>query len=175
MHLFVSVISFDLYQLNRNWFPPAEVSMKRAQIKKLLYEISKDHSRRKDPSADSVDEHPSSQPTNDKIGKETGAVILGQMWNPTLPGQQGFSSISDAEKGIQISISEASPQRDAQCTRDPEFSFKEQCKLGTGPASLSDLRYQHVTSRLRRSIMSPIEVIISLFMWMIITVIILRI
>ncbi|KAH9697361.1 putative ubiquitin-like-specific protease 2A [Citrus sinensis] len=144
-------------QLNRNWFPPAEVSMKRAQIKKLLYEISKDHSRRKDPSADSVDEHPSSQPTNDKIGKETGAVILGQMWNPTLPGQQGFSSISDAEKGIQISISGASPQRDAQCTRDPEFSFKEQCKLGTGPASLSDLRYQHVTSRLRRSIMSPIE------------------
>ncbi|KAH9697362.1 putative ubiquitin-like-specific protease 2A [Citrus sinensis] len=143
--------------LNRNWFPPAEVSMKRAQIKKLLYEISKDHSRRKDPSADSVDEHPSSQPTNDKIGKETGAVILGQMWNPTLPGQQGFSSISDAEKGIQISISGASPQRDAQCTRDPEFSFKEQCKLGTGPASLSDLRYQHVTSRLRRSIMSPIE------------------
>lgn len=143
--------------LNRNWFPPAEVSMKRAQIKKLLYEISKDHSRRKDPSADSVDEHPSSQPTNDKIGKETGAVILGQMWNPTLPGQQGFSSISDAEKGIQISISGASPQRDAQYTRDPEFSFKEQCKLGTGPASLSDLRYQHVTSRLRRSIMSPIE------------------
>lgn len=143
--------------LNRNWFPPAEVSMKRAQIKKLLYEISKDHSRGKDPSADSVDEHPSSQPTNDKIGKETGAVILGQMWNPTLPGQQGFSSISDAEKGIQISISGASPQRDAQYTRDPEFSFKEQCKLGTGPASLSDLRYQHVTSRLRRSIMSPIE------------------
>ncbi|GAY58851.1 hypothetical protein CUMW_189960 [Citrus unshiu] len=146
-----------ILNLNRNWFPPAEVSMKRAQIKKLLYEISKDHSRGKDPSADSVDEHPSSQPTNDKIGKETGAVILGQMWNPTLPGQQGFSSISDAEKGIQISISGASPQRDAQCTRDPEFSFKEQCKLGTGPASLSDLRYQHVTSRLRRSIMSPIE------------------
>ncbi|XP_024957947.2 probable ubiquitin-like-specific protease 2A isoform X3 [Citrus sinensis] len=150
-------LQFVPLELNRNWFPPAEVSMKRAQIKKLLYEISKDHSRGKDPSADSVDEHPSSQPTNDKIGKETGAVILGQMWNPTLPGQQGFSSISDAEKGIQISISGASPQRDAQYTRDPEFSFKEQCKLGTGPASLSDLRYQHVTSRLRRSIMSPIE------------------
>ncbi|KAL9414522.1 hypothetical protein AB3S75_042898 [Citrus x aurantiifolia] len=143
--------------LNRNWFPTAEVSMKRAQIKKLLYEISKDHSRRKDPSADSVDEHPSSQPTNDKIGKGTGAVILGQMWSPTLPGKQGFTSISDAEKGIQILISGASPQRDAKCTRDPEFSFKEQCKLGTGPASLSDLRSQHVTSRLQRSIMSPIE------------------
>lgn len=149
--------------------------MKRAQIKKLLYEISKDHMHREDPSADCVDEHPSSQLTNDTIGKETGAVVLGQMWSPTLSGQQGFTSTADAEKGILISISGASSLKDAQCTGDPEFSSKEQCKLGTSPGSLSDLRCQHVTSRLRKSIMSPIEVIISLFMWMIRIIIILRI
>lgn len=136
--------------------------MKRARIKKLIYEIYEDPSHKEDPSADCIDDHPLSQSRTDKNGKENRAVFLGQTWSPTITGQQGFTSISDAEKGIGISILRNSPQRDRHCTRDPEFIFREQCQQETSPGAFSDIRYQQVTACYQKGILSPIEVIISL-------------
>ncbi|KAJ4716792.1 Ubiquitin-like-specific protease 2B [Melia azedarach] len=150
-------LRFVPLQLNWNWFPPAEASMKRARIKKLIYEIYEDPSHKEDPSTDCIDEHPLSQSRTDKNGKENRAVFLGQTWCPTITGQQGFTSISDAEKGIGISILRNSPQRDRHCSRDPEFIFREQCQQGTSPGAFSDIRYQQVTACYQKGILSPIE------------------
>ncbi|XP_030943367.1 probable ubiquitin-like-specific protease 2A isoform X3 [Quercus lobata] len=55
------------FQLNVKWFPPEEASLKRACIRKLIYEILEDHSK-KAPLADCNDKNPChSQETNTNL------------------------------------------------------------------------------------------------------------
>lgn len=149
------MITVDLfYQLNRNWFPPWEASRKRADIKKLIYEICGSNLR-KDSSADS-DEYPSSQLWLDKNGQETGNVFSSQNLRPTETSHQSYPSISDAEKGNESSNLAAFSWGVTQESRNEGFLSAEiyEPQLSTTPVEPACHKSR---------IILPAEVIISLF------------
>ncbi|KAI9177406.1 hypothetical protein LWI28_014836 [Acer negundo] len=131
--------------LNRNWFLPVEASLKRAHIKKLIYEICESHSH-KDSSAD-CDEYSSSQLLPDKNGQDSSTAIC----------CHGYSSIPDAEKGNEVSMLAAFSCSASQHTGNQGFPSAEiyEPQFSTGP--FSDRSYQQITSCHKRSIVLPTE------------------
>ena len=49
------------FQLNKDWFPPAEASFKRAHIKKLICEVVEDNSEKATPAPCDDDKYPSAE------------------------------------------------------------------------------------------------------------------
>ncbi|KAK0590747.1 hypothetical protein LWI29_031205 [Acer saccharum] len=131
--------------LNRNWFLPMEASLKRAHIKKLIYEICESHSH-EDSSAD-CDEYSSSQLLPDKNGQDSSTEIC----------CHGYSSIPDAEKGNEVSMLAAFSCSVSQQTGNQGFLSAEiyEPQFSTGP--FSDRSYQQITSCHKRSIVLPTE------------------
>lgn len=133
------------FQLSRNWFPPAEASLKRPVIKKLLYEIIEDFSH-KTPPADSIAKYPSVGP-NETGNQETGVMFLEKRGSPIKTCHDTASS-SSAEQ-IGISLSENSLLKGDLC-------FKES---GAFTGSSTDAKLQ-LSAPYRGSILSPIQVLI---------------
>ncbi|KAK3185160.1 hypothetical protein Dsin_032446 [Dipteronia sinensis] len=131
--------------LNRNWFLPMEASLKRALIKKLIYEICESHSH-KDSSVD-CDEYSSSQLLPDKNEQDSSTEIC----------SHGYSSIPDAEKGNEVSMLAAFSCSVSQQTGNQGFLSAEiyEPQFSTGP--FSDRSYQQITACHKRSIVYPTE------------------
>lgn len=90
---------FDyLFQLKKNWFPPAEASLKRCQIKKLLNDIFNQ-----------------SQVVKNTDNEEIGPKLYDEMLNSTKK-THGNCSSSDAH-GIRITSPGASPPH-VRCSRE---------------------------------------------------------
>lgn len=81
-----------MFQLKKNWFRPAQASVKRFLIKKLIWEILEDHSREA-LIADCNNQHPSSQGHNKADEQETGNNFPVEMSGSTKK-VQGNSSRS---------------------------------------------------------------------------------
>ncbi|PON37511.1 Ulp1 protease family, C-terminal catalytic domain containing protein [Parasponia andersonii] len=128
--------------LSRKWFPPAEASLKRPVIKKLLYEILEDPSQKMSP-AGSIAEYSSSVGPNETSSEETGVMFLEKIGRSNKTCHDTASSSSDEKIGI--SLSETSPLRGDQCFRE------------SGAFSKSSTDVNSQLSVLRRSILSPIE------------------
>ncbi|KAL5855045.1 hypothetical protein ACOSQ4_004847 [Xanthoceras sorbifolium] len=141
--------------LNRNWFLPLEASVKRAHIKKLLYQICESHSH-KDSSAD-CDGYPSFQLLPDKNGQETGYMFCRQSWRPTETCCHGYSSIPDAERGNEVSILAAFSHSVAQRTKNQRFLSAKIYEPQFSAGTFSDRSYQQITSCHKRSIVLPTE------------------
>ncbi|PQP96062.1 putative ubiquitin-like-specific protease 2B isoform X1 [Prunus yedoensis var. nudiflora] len=92
--------------LNKNWFPPADASVKRFQIKKLICKILEDHSQ-ETLIDDCIDKDPSSQRPNKTHKEETGIKFPEEMPSPTKTFDVNSSSSNAC--GIKTSLLEASP------------------------------------------------------------------
>lgn len=98
--LFCSLVRlfYYLFQLKKNWFPPAEASLKRCQIKKLLYDILIQ-----------------SQVVKNTDNEEIGTKLYDEMFNSTKK-THGNCSSSDAHE-IRITSPGASPPH-VWCSRE---------------------------------------------------------
>ncbi|BBH09216.1 Cysteine proteinases superfamily protein [Prunus dulcis] len=92
--------------LNKNWFPPADASVKRFQIKKLICKILEDHSQ-ETLIDDCIDKYPSSQRPNKTHKEEIGIKFPEEMPSPTKTFYVNSSSSNAC--GIKTSLLEASP------------------------------------------------------------------
>lgn len=92
--------------LNKNWFPPADASVKRFQIKKLICKILEDHSQEALVD-DCIDKYPSSQGPDKTHKEETGIKFPEEMPRPTKTFDVNSSSSNAC--GIKTSLLEPSP------------------------------------------------------------------
>ncbi|CAL5377670.1 unnamed protein product [Camellia sinensis] len=132
--------------LNKDWFPPAEVSLKRAHIKKLIYEIVEDNSQKAPPAPRSDDKVPSSElPGMDE--KDTGVEILQERFNsPEICHSNYSSSVADQE--IEITPLVATPLRCVQSSKEQHSIFRDRSNQSFG---------QMVSLDQSKNVMSPIE------------------
>ncbi|XP_050260701.1 probable ubiquitin-like-specific protease 2A isoform X3 [Quercus robur] len=141
------------FQLNVKWFPPEEASLKRACIRKLIYEILEDHSK-KAPLADCNDKNPChSQETNTNL-LEIGVEFLeGTCISANSCHGEFFGS--DDKQRFEISNAVSPPR--VQNFKELGFFLREVFEPGTTGRSFSDGNYQKTADHHGRSIMSPIE------------------
>ncbi|KAK4563775.1 hypothetical protein RGQ29_006056 [Quercus rubra] len=139
--------------LNGKWFPPEEASLKRACIRKLIYEILEDHSK-KAPLADCKDKNPChSQETNTNF-LEIGVEFLEGTCISANSCHGEFFGSNDKQR---FEISNAvSPPR-VQNFKELGFVSREVFEPGTTGRSFSDGNYKKTADHRGRSIMSPIE------------------
>ncbi|OMO85248.1 Peptidase C48, SUMO/Sentrin/Ubl1 [Corchorus capsularis] len=134
--------------LNRKWFPPNEVSLKRFRIKKLIYEILEEQSRGST-LADSLNLHPSSLlPIRNE--HETGVQFLEQ-FSSSGESSHCHSSKSNVKQGSKkLSLSLQSP-------KDSRLAIFERYNIGICGVLLSDENHQQINTLHRKNVMSPIE------------------
>ncbi|KAK4563783.1 hypothetical protein RGQ29_006060 [Quercus rubra] len=139
--------------LNGKWFPPEEASLKRACIRKLIYEILEDHSK-KAPLADCNDKNPChSQETNTNL-LEIGVEFLEGTCISANSCHGEFFGSNDKQR---FEISNAvSPPR-VQNFKELGFVSREVFEPGTTGRSFSDGNFKKTADHRGRSIMSPIE------------------
>ncbi|KAK9994292.1 hypothetical protein SO802_023995 [Lithocarpus litseifolius] len=118
--------------LDVNWFPPAEASLKRTLIQKLIFALLKNRSPEVSSAACSDEDGPSEFPENNK--SETVVEFLSQRCSPAIAPQGNLSS-SQAGQGIEmtvLSVSSISPQ----CVNDTGLVLKEFLESGAAAGSL---------------------------------------
>ncbi|XP_059653242.1 probable ubiquitin-like-specific protease 2B isoform X2 [Cornus florida] len=134
--------------LSKDWFPPAEVSMKRDHIRKLIYEIVEDNSLRV-PQAACNDDYPSM--LQDVNGRDTGVEFLGEISN----------SAEKSHGSLEITPLSASPLRGLQCFRESRLVFEDLLNPGATAGLLTDGSFQpfgQIVSHSRfKTVISPIE------------------
>ncbi|KAL4614938.1 hypothetical protein ACB092_07G089000 [Castanea dentata] len=139
--------------LNGKWFPPEEASLKRACIRKLIYEILEDHSK-KAPLADCNEKNPChSQETNTDI-LEIGIEFL-EGTNISAKSCHGEFFGSNDKQRFEISNAVSPPR--VQNFKELGFVSREVFEPGTTSRSFSDGNYKKTADHHGRSIMSPIE------------------
>ncbi|KAM3742484.1 hypothetical protein ACB098_07G071500 [Castanea mollissima] len=139
--------------LNGKWFPPEEASLKRACIRKLIYEILEDHSK-KAPLADCNDKNPChSQETNTDI-LEIGIEFLEGTSISAKSCHGEFFGSNDKQR---LEISNAVSPPGVQNFKELGFVSREVFEPGTTGRSFSDGNYKKTADHHGRSIMSPIE------------------
>ncbi|KAK4563782.1 hypothetical protein RGQ29_006060 [Quercus rubra] len=146
-------LRFVSLELNGKWFPPEEASLKRACIRKLIYEILEDHSK-KAPLADCNDKNPChSQETNTNL-LEIGVEFLEGTCISANSCHGEFFGSNDKQR---FEISNAvSPPR-VQNFKELGFVSREVFEPGTTGRSFSDGNFKKTADHRGRSIMSPIE------------------
>ncbi|XP_057464549.1 probable ubiquitin-like-specific protease 2A isoform X2 [Actinidia eriantha] len=144
--------------LNKDWFPPAEVSFKRAHIKKLICEIVEDNAEKSAPAPCDDDKYPSAE-LRGMDESEIGVEFLQD--NCSLPEIccDNYSS-SIADQKIEI-IQLPTPMRGVQGSKEQDSVFREELEPRTAEELCFDGSYQSFGQMLSRyrlqNLMSPIE------------------
>ncbi|XP_057993644.1 probable ubiquitin-like-specific protease 2B isoform X2 [Hevea brasiliensis] len=118
--------------LNVDWFPPAEASLKRTLIQRLISELL-ENCHRELSSGDCSDEPECSLPENNE--KETRVQFVSEECTPAV-ACHGNLSTSDASQGIEITLLEASSVRNSDCVNDPGLVLREFFEPGVAAGSL---------------------------------------
>ncbi|GFS34306.1 hypothetical protein Acr_00g0033180 [Actinidia rufa] len=145
--------------LNKDWFPPAEVSFKRAHIKKLICEIVEDNDEKSAPTPCDDDKYPSAE-LRGMDESEIGVEFLQDKCSlPEICCDNYSSSIADQEiEIIQLPI----PMRGVQGSKEQDSIFREELEPRTAGELCFDGSYQSFGQMLSRyrlqNLMSPIEV-----------------
>ncbi|XP_050213418.1 probable ubiquitin-like-specific protease 2B isoform X2 [Mercurialis annua] len=117
--------------LSMDWFPPAEASLKRTLIQKLI-SVLVENRLRGFSSGDCSDEPESSSLENN--AKETRVQFFSERC-PQAEACHGNLSSSDAAKGIEITLLEAS-MRNSECINDSGLVLREFFEPGAAAGSL---------------------------------------
>ncbi|KAF3971118.1 hypothetical protein CMV_005247 [Castanea mollissima] len=118
--------------LDVNWFPPAEASLKRTLIQKLISELLKNRSPEVSSAACSDEDELSEFPVNNK--SETGVEFFSQRCSPAIAPQCNLSS-SQAGQGIEMTVLSVS-SISSQCVNDTGLVLKEFLESGATAGSL---------------------------------------
>lgn len=138
-------------QLNSNWFPPPEASLKRSHIQNLIYDIFENNSLQ-DPPADCRDKGPLSE-VPAIIKHKVEADSPGDCCYPAMWHGNPFNSSTELKDDIQFPTV-ISPIRVASCLREPGIVFKDlQAAVVTSHSDCLQMSACH-----HRGFMSPIEV-----------------
>lgn len=132
------------FQLNIDWFPPSEASLKRARMKKLIQELVDDHS-----------------PVTPEPASSDGLAFLS--------GRSSLSGIGDnnsflptVEPGIEMNLLERTPTNDVQFGNDQGSVYREFFEPGSTAETFPHEQYrafdQHSVPHTSKYGMSPIEV-----------------
>ncbi|KDP41478.1 hypothetical protein JCGZ_15885 [Jatropha curcas] len=118
--------------LNVDWFPPAEASLKRTLIQRLISGLL-DNCSRELSSGNCSDEPESSFPENNVKGNRV--EFASERCTPTVACHGNLSS-SDTSQGIEITLLEASSMRNSDCVNDPGLVLREFFEPGVAAGSL---------------------------------------
>ncbi|XWS68225.1 hypothetical protein CRYUN_Cryun04dG0072600 [Craigia yunnanensis] len=141
--------------LNMNWFPPAEASLKRSHIKKLIHEIQEEQSH-SSTSAYSIYKYSSSL-LPDRSGQETGVQSIEQI-SSSAETCHDHSSNSNVKQGSNnFALSAASPTTVPQDRKDSRLETFDCYEVGICGELLSHGNYRQVNALHQRNAMSPIE------------------
>ncbi|KAF5740150.1 Ulp1 protease family protein [Tripterygium wilfordii] len=116
--------------LNDDWFPPAEASLKRTFIQRLIFGILENRSQEVSSAGCSDELH---HPEN--YERETGVELLSKRCSPAV-ACNGNLSASQSDKGIGITLSAASSLRNSHSFNDTSLVFRELLDPGTSAGSL---------------------------------------
>ena len=125
-----NMLNYFVYQLNSNWFPPSEASLKRALIQRLIFDLL-------DKRSGEVSLSPSSD--EDELPeineKDVGVEFVSARCNPILSCQENLAS-SRAEQGIEMTLLSASSIGDSHCVNDSGLVLKDLFDPGASDGSL---------------------------------------
>lgn len=119
-------------QLNANWFSPAEASLKRTLIQRLIYDILKSRSPEVSSAACSDEDEPSEFPVKNK--NETCVEFLSKRCNPSIV-YDGNKSSCQAGPGIEMTLLSASSMS-SQCANNSGMVLTEFLESGATAGSL---------------------------------------
>ncbi|KAB5568765.1 hypothetical protein DKX38_002558 [Salix brachista] len=118
--------------LNGDWFPPAEASLKRTLIQRLISELLQNCSR--EVSSGGCNDVPHSD-FSEMNGKESGLGLVSERCTPAGACHVNLSS-SDLGQGIEITLLEASSMRNSHCVDDSGLVLREFFEPGVAAGSL---------------------------------------
>lgn len=122
-----------IHQLNSNWFPPTEASLKRALIQRLISELLQNRSEEA-PSSPSSDEDQILGSKDNGVGSEFHSA----RFNPGPSCQQNNISSSQSGQGIELTLLSASSMRNSQCVNDSGLVLRDLFNPGTSAGSLME-------------------------------------
>ncbi|KAF9608671.1 hypothetical protein IFM89_010455 [Coptis chinensis] len=142
--------------LNVDWFSPAEASLKRTFIQKLIYDLLKEHSQ-EIPTAACDKECHSRRSMRNNSEKEN---ALESFLEGQIPAKacNGFSSCSNDDQGIEIKLLET--PGGIQYLRESGLVLKELFEPGTFAESVSNCQFRafdHTSFNKLKTVMSPIK------------------
>ncbi|KAL3577125.1 hypothetical protein D5086_022408 [Populus alba] len=118
--------------LNGDWFPPAEASLKRTLIQRLISELLQNRSREVSSGGCSNERQSDFSEMN---GKESGLGLVSERCTPAGACHVNLSS-SDPGQGIEITLLEASSVRNSHCVDDSGLVLREFFEPGVAAGSL---------------------------------------
>ncbi|KAH8516207.1 hypothetical protein H0E87_004539 [Populus deltoides] len=118
--------------LNGDWFPPAEASLKRTLIQRLISELLQNRSREVSSGGCSIEPQSDFSEMN---GKESGLGLVSERCTPAGACHVNLSS-SDPGQGIEITLLEASSVRNSHCVDDSGLVLRELFEPGVAAGSL---------------------------------------
>lgn len=144
--------------LNVNWFPPAEASLKRALIQRLIFELVDHCSQESSPAACSGEQQSPKFLGGSNV-HETGVEFVTEKYS-SVKACNGNLLSSHVDQGIEITLLTSSLS--SQCVNDSSLVLREFFESGaTAAGSFLDGQYQSFdqSSSFQRlkSVMSPIE------------------
>ncbi|XP_041021366.1 probable ubiquitin-like-specific protease 2B isoform X4 [Juglans microcarpa x Juglans regia] len=119
-------LRFVSLELNANWFSPAEASLKRTIIQRLIYDILKSRSPEVSSAACSDEDEPSEIPVKNK--NETCVEFLSKRCNPSIV-YHGNKSSCQAGPGIEMTLLSASSMS-SQCANNSGLVLTEFLESG---------------------------------------------
>jgi sentrin-specific protease 7 len=133
VHSYFTFLDFSLNeQLNGDWFPPAEASLKRTLIQRLISELLQNRSREVSSGGCSIEPQSDFSEMN---GKESGLGLVSERCTPAGACHVNLSS-SDPGQGIEITLLEASSVRNSHCVDDSGLVLRELFEPGVAAGSL---------------------------------------
>uniref|UniRef100_A0A2P2M089 Uncharacterized protein MANES_02G145000 n=3 Tax=Rhizophora mucronata TaxID=61149 RepID=A0A2P2M089_RHIMU len=132
LFLVESPVNFSPFKINEfsmfltvDWFPPAEASLKRTLIMRLISELLENNPR----GGDFSDEPQSDSPNDGE--KETGLEFVSERCSPAV-SCHGNASNCEAVQGIEITLLQTSCTRNSECVNDPGLVLREFFEPGVG-------------------------------------------
>ncbi|KAF5739784.1 ubiquitin-like-specific protease 2B isoform X1 [Tripterygium wilfordii] len=116
--------------LNGDWFPPAEASLKRTSIQRLIFGVLEKRSQEVSSAECSDEPHHS-----EVCERETGVELLSKRCSPAVDCNGDLPS-SQSDQGIEITLLSASSLRNSQCFNDTGLVFRELLEPGMSTGSL---------------------------------------
>lgn len=141
-----------------NWFPPAEASLKRALIQRIIFEIVENSSQDSSSVACS-DEEQSPKFLGGSNAHETGVDFVSEKYS-SVKACNGNLLSSHIDQGIEMTLLTSS-LRSSQCDNDSSLVLREFFEPGTNTGSYLDGQYQsfdQTSFHQLKNVMSPIQV-----------------
>ncbi|KAF8108020.1 hypothetical protein N665_0115s0034 [Sinapis alba] len=112
-----------------DWFPPAEASLKRTLIEKLIFELLENRSR------EVINEQNQSGESPVPVNNNTGIEVLSGRCTPLIDCNGNMTQTQD-EQGIEMTLLERSSMRDMQAANDSGMVLRDLFDSGANTGSL---------------------------------------